>query len=440
MLELRDHGPWSQSTAGGLETAGEEEHTDLESSEHHRCGIDGQASGGELYQEHRQWDHEYTRLDCEETTGAREWKTSGGDGACLIAKNTDDLSSETDVTDKPRESVVLNTHDNVDEFVTMERQALSVSDEKVCDNNVTGKVCSDEGVASGGNSDSVDKDTEVAEISMKASAHSPVKYNAPTVVVEGDSCKNTGDVDGSDVTESMSSANSSMDKDTDAAEPSEKATPTLDVHIVASAAAAEADTNCEDDDAGDMERTPEFGSNTLRHVDVTRLSDKTVYSAKQLDVCTVVATEAVASDDANVTESISDVDNGTVNDVDALCPSEKAVTSLPVKCGRHVCSVSVPDDDPSDDDDDDNDADSDVTADMSDNSSDSEEHILPPQQQDASGSKGNLSALSPRSISRLFTVSDLPPEQLSAGRYYLVFLALILVSAVKLIYNRVIRN
>ena len=446
LMELRDGGISSQSTAGGQETTGEMADFDSELGEDNHCDLHVQKSDSELAdglgQEQNVSECDRTLSGCQESVSGNEQMTCGEGSTSLETGNTiDSVSGQSDMTDIPCESAVLNSYDSVEEFNAEEKHVLSViaEDEEDCDRNATGSL-----------TDKIDKrsdngafqDAEVTLMSVKAC--SPVKCDACIVAVSGDvvdgngSYNNTRD-DGLDVTESMSGADTSIDKDVDVAESSEKVTVCSPLEkeksdVLRTLAAAEDDGG---DDAGTMESIAGFGDSSEKAIDATPLCEKAVYLPVENDVCTVFVADADNASDDNegdidglgVRGSTSNVDGSADEKVDVIRPSDNSAIYSAVKSGAcvaaiHAADVGDPGDDDDDGDDDDNDSD-DATASMScagsdvGHLSDAEENV--PCRNDS------VSALTQESVQPLLTkypesVVDVQPEESFAGKYYVMLI------------------
>jgi len=371
LMELRDGGISSQSTAGGLETTGEMDDAGLESGEDNCYDVrlrtcDSLLPHG-LRQEYRHCESESTLRGCQENEGVKEQMTSEEDRTSVTGNTLDSVSVQSDMTDIPCESAILNSYDNVEELA--ERHALSViAEEEDCDGNVTEGLRSDDDVT-----DKVDKssdsgalrDAEVTLMTVKACL--PMNCDA-SVVVAGttadgdDTYNNAGNDDGLDVTESMSGADSSVDKDMDVMESSEKAVCSplekeeSDVHTDDAV-----DVATDDNGTGMMESVPDLTSSYSNAgnddgLDVTASIsgadgsiDKDVHvmesyvkavcsplEKEKSDVDTDASKDDDDNDGAGMMESVPGFGSTSEKDVDITQQCEKAVNSP-------VCTVSADD-------------------------------------------------------------------------------------------------
>ena len=371
LMELRDGGISSQSTAGGLETTGEMDDAGLESGEDNCYDVrlrtcDSLLPHG-LRQEYRHCESESTLRGCQENEGVKEQMTSEEDRTSVTGNTLDSVSVQSDMTDIPCESAILNSYDNVEE--SAERHALSViAEEEDCDGNGTEGLRSDGdvmGKVDRSNDNGTLRDAEVTLMTVKACL--PVNCDA-SVVVAGttadgdDTYNNAGNDDGLDVTESMSGVDSSVDKDMDVMESSEKA--------VCSPLEKEKSDVCRDDavdaakdvdGAGMMESVPDFTSSysnagnddaldvtaSISGADSSIDKDVRVMESYVKAICSPlekeksdVDTDAAMDDDDNdgagMMESVPGFGSTSEKDVDITQQCEKAVNSP-------VCTVSADD-------------------------------------------------------------------------------------------------
>jgi len=344
LTELRRRRISSQSTAGGLETTGEMEDADLESDEDNR--------------------HDRTLSCCQESGGVIDKMTSGTDSTCLETGSTlESVSIQSDVTDIPCESAVLNLYENVEEFCTSEMHTLSViaEEEEGCDRNWTESLSNNDDVASKIDNRSESGAIQDAEVTLMAvTACLPVKYDAGVVAAVGaaadgeENCNSTGDDDALDVTESMSGVDSSIDKDVDVSESSVKATVCLSLQKEKSDVHSDADTkdHSSNEDAGMIDSAPGCDNNSNRDVDVGQLCKKAVYlPAVSADSASDIHEDSTAA--VGVTGSTSNSGGIADNPVDVLRPSNNIAVYLTVK--SDACITATDTGDSSDSDDDDND-------------------------------------------------------------------------------------
>ena len=431
LMELRERGVSSQSTAGGLdhsrETAGwEEEDAASEFNDDNLCGISDQMIGDRLPHYLKQGDHQYAceLRGCKEDTGAEEWMTAGEDAASIETRVTVDGGRiESDIAGKLCDCAVLDSHDN--EFSAEEGRILSVIvEEEESDSNMKEAVSTDDATDRVDKVNGTDKEipVDVIEQSVKTSVCSPVKCDADGVADTADvndDC--TGDYDALDVTESI---DSSTDKDIDVAQQYEKDTACSplkhDVHITI--------TDDDDDDvsgAGITEDTPGYGSSM----------GNDVCSHIEHNIHTVAAAADRASDEngdadgSDGTDSISETGSGTGKDVELTWSSHEPAAHSPVNCDPCEAVAGNPGDPGDDDDgggDDDGDSVSDVTESIPDvdsddgDLSDAEENVVSIQQQAVVVSNDNSHTLSPQSVPRLPTecpasVGNIQTEELLAG-------------------------
>ena len=362
LMELLERGISSQSTAGGLDTAGEEEDAAADPIGYNHYGVHVldcvNRQPHDLRQE-QQFDA--TSLQgCQQSEVVQEKTTCGEDIADLMTKDTvDSISIEPELTDKPCESAVYNSRDNLDECSEVVRLGLPVIVEEVSEQNVTERLSIDVDVA-----DQVERSSYSNDLT--ADTCSPVMCDthavsiAHDVVDDNDSDDNTGNDIILDVTETVSSVDCSADVTSvyksDADEPllPEKAAVCSGTthHVIAAAAGNDHGGNIESDADLDVSETK---STVDGNTDATHINTSNVDVAR-LPVCSPV--KPVDDDeDVCMTESILCCDNSsTEKGIDSTKMSEKdAVPS----CAKHdvdkAASTGDGDDDSSDDSTDDSD-------------------------------------------------------------------------------------
>ena len=354
LMELRDRGVSSQSTAGGLdqsrETAGEEEEV---AALDNLCGIHVQENDDCVPHGLREGHHRESELDnalqgCQQNAGAEEQMISGEGATGLETKDAVvDVRIESYITGEPCEMAVLDTHDNVDEFNAEERHVLSVIAEEESDSNVRERVTIDDEVTvkvTMSGDTSADKEVHVTELYEKVDACSPVKSDSHVVAIAAadddvnDNDNKTSSDDDLDVTENI---DSSTDKDADITQPSEKSAVCSplkrDVCMVAAAAVDDEDNS--DDGTGITESIPGFGCSA--DSDVCLPGDK----ANDDNECD--------TDGSDGTDSVSDIGSSADKDVDLAQLSDTAAVYSPVNYGpSEVATVDGDVGNPDDGDDD----------------------------------------------------------------------------------------
>jgi len=449
MMEFPDDEISSHGTADGLETAGEMDDANWESHEDNHYGLHVQRTASELMYDAGQEQCAYesdlyrSQTSCQESGRVKEKMACGEVTSLQTANTVDNVSVQTDMTDVPCEMAVLNSYDNVEEFSTVENHALSIiaEEEENSDTDGTERLHDDDGDATNIIDKSSDngafQDAEVKLTPVKAC--SPVKHVSIAVVDaatdDGEhKCNNSEDEDGSDVTETMSAAVSSLNKDFDIMESSEKATVCLLLQKEKSSECTDVAAKNEDDNgASMMESIPGSVNGSGTDVDVTPVCEKT----SENDVRTVSTDNNSDNNEddtlgLSVMGNTSNIDSIADKGVDVIRPLDNATMHLVTKNDTCINATLTADGgDPgddnndADDDDDDDDDNSDVTPSMSDvgsdvgHLSDTEENV--PDRHDS------VSAVSPRFRQPVLTgepgsLGDMHPEESFAGKYCFILL------------------
>jgi len=319
LMEFRERGISSQSTIGGLdhETAGEEELAASELAEDKHCVWKG-ADGLRLECSH----YETESLACQESGRV---DTCGGDE---IKESVDRISIESDLTDKPCESVVINSYDALDEFSSVERMVLSaiVEEEK----NVT------EGISDADVADKIEwsGDKDVTELHVNADASLVTFYAIVHASDDADDNegKSAGDVS-SDLAGCTSAVACDTDENTDAAHSLEKdvvcALAENDIHPVAAADDVDCDSS-ESDSACMVEIVSQFDCSTEKDVYARQLSVKAAVCSPAKRAADTAAANITSDDneddgsESDVTGSISDSGSNAGRGVDLMRSSENA--------------------------------------------------------------------------------------------------------------------